>query len=274
MMFLENHTKFDWFSAGVYAEALHLVPNLVRLFKGVLSEIKPRNGYSFGLKVSLFSDTACTIFYGGSNVGSRIFVTSSGSFSTVLRDFLVSSYSRQSVLVRADVCLDFVAPARFDDLVNKSVYIAKTHRLKTGTVGDWIQKKDGRTLYIGSRTSPAFMRLYEKGKQLINGDPSLVRLEIECKPKNFEARRHWFSQPAHLFWTYNKWVSDLAERVTGSEVLQSSVYCGTVHRDPDHDRALHYMIKQYRNTILNELTFNGGDTNLLIDKVINFKEEI
>ena len=46
----------------------------------------------------------------------------------------------------------------------------KRNRVKVSTVGDWLTDDaiDGRTLYLGSPTSAATIRLYEKGKQIAN----------------------------------------------------------------------------------------------------------
>lgn len=54
-------------------------------------------------------------------------------------------------------------------------------------VGDFYRQEKGRTYYIGATTSDNRIRIYEKGIQL-GGDPNWVRVELQHRPKNREAK--------------------------------------------------------------------------------------
>lgn len=88
---------------------------------------------------------------------------------------------------RFDVALDFDDPKAFDLLVSMGLDIANMYGLKTNLIGDWIGKKDGRTLYIGGMQSTHRIRIYEKGheqrKKGVDCSLSWVRVELVCKPE-------------------------------------------------------------------------------------------
>lgn len=265
-------TKFDWFAAGVESPVVSFVDSIKTHFRADVEHVVPRNGYRYAVRIVRGVHVYATVMYGGDNVGSRLHVSASGFESNELRDFLVLHYP-DSILLRADVCLDIDEPEVFDSLFKVFCNISSDFRLNTNSVGDWVNNIKGRTFYIGSRQSPAFGRMYEKGKQLLSGSPDHVRVEIECKPKNTDSRAHWFSKPAAEFFSFNSWTSALFSAISSLNIDPSSVKPGVVHRESSHDRAMHFLIKQYRQTLKNELSFNGGDYFLLINRLIGSENE-
>lgn len=75
---------------------------------------------------------------------------------------------------------------------------------KTSCAGDWLFRKEGRTLYIGSRGSGKMLRIYEKGKQLGGGaNPRWVRVEVELKNQSRTLRPDILIRPgAYLVGAY------------------------------------------------------------------------
>ena len=69
---------------------------------------------------------------------------------------------------RIDVAEDMQEVGLFEKLTDSLLEHGKRNRVKVSTVGDWLTDDaiDGRTLYLGSPTSAATIRLYEKGKQI------------------------------------------------------------------------------------------------------------
>lgn len=94
---------------------------------------------------------------------------------------------KESRITRVDLAMDDFTCPFFN--VDKAVEIYKEGGFKpvrgaspgVSTAGDWITGKDlkGRTLYIGSRSSGKFTRIYEKGKQLGDPDSKWTRWETE-----------------------------------------------------------------------------------------------
>lgn len=262
-----SSARFDWFCASVLCDVQVFVDAAKLFFDCDIEHIPPRSGYRYAVKFFKGSLVHLVLMWDGPNVGDRLYVLASGFESNALRDWLVVNYP-DSYLLRADVCLDIDEPDSFSSLYNLSLIASRKFRLRTANAGDWANKIQGRTFYVGSRQSPAFLRLYEKGKQLLNGSDDHSRFEFEFKPKNSSARLHWFSQSPSDFFSFNPWVSFVFSQLCSSDILPSSVLAGTDrHKDSSHDRAMHFLIKQYRNTIINELKINGGDYVLLIDRL-------
>ena len=82
---------------------------------------------------------------------------------------------------RIDVALDFYEAPAFDVLAGHLIDLAKSRGIKLNTQGDWI-RGEGRTLYVGARTSAMMLRLYEFRAHHGYGPPVRLELEIKAKP--------------------------------------------------------------------------------------------
>lgn len=63
---------------------------------------------------------------------------------------------------------------------NRLPYKGKGHTPKFTQVGD---QEDGWTIYVGSRSSDKFLRIYDKAKEVGDDSVAWVRIELECKGK-------------------------------------------------------------------------------------------
>jgi hypothetical protein len=101
----------------------------------------------------------------------------SGDAST----WLQGRYEHQAS--RKDAALDFVDEGAFDEIAKVGMRLAVDYGSKTSCVGDWLTPgaPGGRTLYVGSRKSEVFVRIYEHGK-CHGGGPITCRVEVEVKP--------------------------------------------------------------------------------------------
>ena len=125
----------------------------------------------------------------------------------------------------------------------------------------------GGTVYVGSRTSPVFVRIYEKGKQVLGevgagaltvdaqqlgvdlkGHPieTWARCEIEVKPKA-HARSDLAHLPAERFWGCSEWTASLYKNLSGSDVERINV--GSVWQADDLSRTVRSMLNQYGRTL-------------------------
>lgn len=117
----------------------------------------------------------------------------------------------------------------------------------------------GRTIYLGSRSSPCFVRIYEKGKQVLSQAHSVdldslrhefrgndlthwVRCELEVKPKS-NARGGLSHLEPDAYWGASRWTADLAQALTGDEYARIRI--GSVHRATDAERTMRAMLTQY-----------------------------
>lgn len=186
---------FDYFRASVKYQdwKTYLSDALVEAFPGATGDIgKPLYGYEKAVNIVLDGDVVGTVYTGGNN--STACIQSSGYHAALVRDavFLSGVPFRPS---RLDSCLDYDEVGLADALFDFGIWFANKHDLKLEYYGDW-SRNVGRTLNIGSRKSPVYLRIYEKGHKAISeGDetasPHWVRIEVEIKPD--KKRREAFS---------------------------------------------------------------------------------
>lgn len=159
---------------------------IIRQKKGFLN-------YSSSFKISVkVSDTQILDIgmcaYGGNNETAYISITGVGCtyFDFKMLYDLYNLFERFKI-TRIDICEDFVnnSSFSFDYFVQayKDEKFRIIHNPKHLLMGDFLDpdSPEGRTLYIGSRKSSKFVRIYEKGKQMNSEDRSWVRFEIEFK---------------------------------------------------------------------------------------------
>lgn len=240
---------FDWYSAGVTDSPDYILGRLQDGFP--MSDIelaKPRNGYEQAASLVRGSNTLCEALWGG-NTGDRVLVVGTGQNAAPVASLVRSEWPDHH-LIRGDVCEDFDEPDAFPILSEMMFNVADQHRLKVSHQGDWHRCEEGRTLYVGSRKSPVFCRLYEKGLEHRSkgwnpaASRDWVRLEIEVKPKKNDARKLLATLQPDDFMGCSPWTRDVSRMLFDSS-LEAITGLGTIRRLSDRDRALAAMVRQY-----------------------------
>lgn len=257
---LKSMAEFDFYNANIDCDYTALVERLSQDLDLDIVRAYPKYGYEKAVHLARGDTKHMFIQAGGSSVGTGTYTSANGHFANEYYAWLEKNKTEYN-LIRADVKIDLDGKEYFIQIANMLKKVALNNRLKTSCMGDWVQTHTGRTLYVGSRQSPVFCRLYEKGHQY-NFASDLVRLEFEIKPKK-DARRALALQPASSFVNINRWVSELFTMMCQSDIEPSDLKIGTVHAPSDHDRALAHLIKQYQNTIKKQLTIDGGSLDNL-----------
>lgn len=236
--------RFDWYSATLKIKPTDAIDMLMSGFDmASISPAKPRHGYERGYEVKRGEQVCATLLYGGIAQGDSPHVIASGIVAPELVK-VIRQDKVEHLVTRADVCEDYDDEGAWDVLSHLGISIADEFELKTSTVGDWLRGVDGRTLYVGSRKSVGFTRIYEKGKQLPElNRPHLVRVEHEIKPKRLDAK--WLAATAqpHELVGFAAGTAAIHRALTGDEV--KLVKAGTVWTPSDDDRAFSWMIAQY-----------------------------
>lgn len=115
-----------------------------------------------------------------------------------------------------------------------------------GKAGDWDDfPEKGRTLYLGSQSSPVRMRLYEKGLQpeyAHLNKPDWARIEVQVRPAK-DAKEAFAKLSPMDVWGASRWTRDIAARVLEKHIDPHPA--GTVYRLSDRETALRWMCKQY-----------------------------
>lgn len=263
---IEKMSEFDFYTVSVDQHYQSLLSRIASDLDLDIEKGYPKFGYEQCVNLVRGSTTHMIIQWGGAAVGTATYCSATGHFSNKFFSWLVDNKIDYQ-LIRADIKIDFDGAEYFMQLANLLKKVALNHRLKTSCMGDWIQTNTGRTLYVGSRQSPVYCRLYEKGHQADYAS-NLVRLEFEVKPKK-QARTGLACMPASHFLTVNAWVSELVSMMSQSTVNPSDLKVGTVYAPSDHENALAHMIKQYQNTIKKQLTIDGGCIYTLFNTLTN-----
>lgn len=251
--------KFDWYAATVPANYETVINAMLDTFE--LSHARPsrpRNGYTHGVEICRGETVLASVIYGGVNGEDECHAWATSSDAPAFASFLRAQFKEHRV-TRVDVAEDYRDPSAFGTLSFALSTYAKATKVKTSVAGDWLDKQDGRTLYLGAPASATRIRLYEKGKQLKLTDAlDWVRCEIVVKPQGREAKALAATLPPEAFWGASKMLAGAAKAINRTEVPRFDA--GTVYRPSDLERSLEFCAKQYGPSIL-KLVFDvyGGD---------------
>lgn len=256
--------RFDWYAATLPAEdpfsvLAQLAGYLECDFKSVGRGL---HGYTEAFDLVNRGGVRARALLGGVNPG--VHAWASGEDTDVFVETVRAGWPEHRV-ARADSAYDFDEAGTWERLYGLCVQFAEEKRLKVDQQGDWLRGEEGRTFYLGSRKSPAFVRLYEKGKQVAGQttDPRAaasvsrdwVRLELQLRPQR-SAKSTVAGLPAEQVWAVSTWTRELVNRALQLD-LQPVV--PSAYREADDDRALAFMLRQY-GPLLGRLAEGfGGD---------------
>lgn len=232
--------KIDAYSATVRGSVDHVLGELVAASDlGAVRPSRAFHGYQHGAQVHRGDRVLAQVLWGGN--GGGVHVSAMGQESGQVAHVLRHHFPGHPV-TRLDAAEDYIADGAFDQLSGLALEVADKHRCRVYHAGDWHRAEEGRTIYVGSSTSVAQARVYEKGKQL-GGDPNWVRVELVARPKRPEARVAFSQmQPVEVFGV-SKWSRELGERLSGQEIER--IRAGSLWRAPDLSRARSAIIRQY-----------------------------
>lgn len=267
--------RFDWYAATIMERPERLLEVLSERLGGVVSFARPLHGYGEGAAIKSGDRTLATVFYGGAFDWPHAFASSdeTDAFVSVVRDMWPNDHN----VTRMDTALDFDnGPGTFDTLLDLCTKLAggervdgderkRASRVGVRNVGDWTFGTGGRTFYLGATSSAVQVRLYEKGIQLrkeaeTRGVPrddvsvNLVRLEVQVRPDGPARRRAARTAPEAAF-GYAEWAKELYRRVDGSGVERVHI---RERRLSDHERAMRWLVKQYRSHLMHAADLAGG----------------
>jgi DNA relaxase NicK len=129
--------------------------------------------------------------------------------------------------------------------------VKRAHRLKGERQGDWEDfPEQGRTQYLGARSSVVRGRLYEKGLQpeyVHLGRSDWVRMELQVRPAK-DAKTIYAGVSPLDAWGASTWAKDLAAEILADHV--SPHPAGYTWRKTDLERRLDWICKQAGPTLL------------------------
>lgn len=248
--------NFDWYRATIDHPPQVVMDTLAGCYE--LSDVlptKPFYGYERAYILKRGEIDLLRVQWGG-NTGTRVLAEASGEqapeFSSHVREKFTDHF-----LTRADVALDYCEEGAWESLFGLSAETADLFRLKTEHRGDYHRAEGGRTFYIGSRSSPLFNRIYEKGIQS-KGNPLHVRSELEFKPKSEQARVAYSTATPDqmlLASTWSAYFYGILAGVKGPKLAPP----GTVKKLTRDEQSFLHMMKQYGPLLGRMLEARGGD---------------
>lgn len=260
--------RFDWYEPTFETDHDTVLEACREIHpSAVLSPAKAGPNYGLAVVVTVDGETAIRVQWGGQNGHPHARATSDWAqpFADLVRRELPSHQ-----VSRADVCQDYNdGPGTFDRMAAQLLGLADDMSIKVRHQGDFHRAEDGRTLYLGAKSSAVSSRLYEKGIQMQAGVPQLflptvraaypddmVRLETQVRPQKKAAKQAAAQLSPAEFVGFARWTQALWQAVEGLDVPR--VTAGTAWRPKDHDRAYGFMLQQYR-AVLDQMRADLGD---------------
>lgn len=240
--------RFDAYTATMTGVEPGVVMGRVFTAVGLCEKVRSGRGFHTFAERMAFRDASgsevASVQWGGKVQGDRVMVEAKGESTPRVVEALRSDFQHR--VTRVDACADFDDPGAFSRLLEACTRVKKAHRIKGGKAGDWDDfPEDGRTLYLGAKSSPVRARLYEKGRQreyVHLNRPDWVRLEVQVRPKGPAMDAYAKVAPLEA-WGASIWSRELAANVLQEHVEPHPA--GTVYRLSDSERALRWMCKQY-----------------------------
>lgn len=184
-------------------------------------------------------------------------VQGSGAAAPLVAEVLRAEWSHW--VTRADVADDRAGEGAWEALYGPLLALADRRHLAVSQAGDWHRGEAGRTLYVGSRSSTVFLRLYEKGKQLLGlgqeADETACRVELVVRPTKLVRREAAAWSPEQM-WGAAEWSKEAAALLAGLEVERVPMH---EWRPGDDERALRALVRQYGGTLARLRTRLGSD---------------
>lgn len=265
---------FDYYSITTSVPRETLAAYIQSDFIGQHSTPEPstaRFGYERAFRFVMADLTIlCTVMEGGETQKGRTLIFASGESSERLYRMLQRLDLKEVKVTRVDVALDFDEPHAWEALhkLGHHLHLNLGSKLRYigPSLGEIGETEDGRTLYVGARTSACMARIYEKGKKDDPTRPDWVRLELEFKPQNANAaEKLYYLSPSEIFTTHRigRLCADLLSSKKGMPLSLSRIKGPT-----DDERAFSFMLDQYSKTMARLVQAAGGDYSQLVEKIL------
>lgn len=248
--------RFDWMQKTIHEDPKEVFDVLAGTLGAELEPARGINGYHNSMILKRREETLARVLYGGPNGWPN--VITSGAATDDVEPVMRSAWDRQEV-TRMDSAQDFEQVAGYDSVRDLMVELHERSGLSKYEIESTKMGVRSRTIYLGSPSSRVRVRLYEKGmfeQQQGNADASAgwFRLEAQIRPTG-QARFTAAALDASEVWGFSRWTRELAQLTMGLDVERVTMQ---LRRDPDHERAMQSMIRQYGPTLEAELRLLGS----------------
>ena len=189
------------------------------------------------------------VLHGGRNPNPS--VESSGAMAPIVAGILRDRGTHYAS--RVDVAIDRAGPTLFREWRALCERLSMQYRLAMRVIEAPTDPDAGSTVYLGSRKSEVFLRVYEKGLKTAHDEGLAqipdeyrhwVRAEIEFKPDKKAAKHAAALMEPDVFWGITEWLAHFALEAFAMRAEPVNL---RERRLSDHDRAMRWMADQYRS---------------------------
>ena len=250
--------QFDWYGATVAAHHSTVLDHLEQALLDAGHDTKRADGGAVRhyQGITFIQDREgrklAQVKYGGHQP--RPHAEAEGATSPVVAQAL-RAMPVEHFPTRIDSCFDMTRPGLFDELHQFARAAEEKYSVHLNYAGAAVDNPDrGTTIYLGSRKSQVFLRVYQKGLQLAERQEMLphhitpelrdwVRSEIVFRPQKKPAKLFAASVEPQAVWGVSSWTRQFARDALSIEAERVNV---NQRRESNHQRALRFMAHQYR----------------------------
>lgn len=271
--------RFDWYSATVPVPLCGVLMALRRFFPyGNEEQVRALSRYDDAIESKFGEDRLFRL--DGQTDNKTTLITASSDMCPSVVAAIREVWPDHNVS-RIDACQDFVGSTVFEDMDALLVDVALDRGLKLDQMGDW-HRKNGRTRYVGARSSVSRGRLYEKGWQQFDlaaagradlpddFDITRTRLETQLRPPSRDKLAASKYSPEDVV-AYSEWTKWAHSLMLGFEF---AVPLKADRKRSPHDMKMLHLAKQYGRTISKQLELCDGSFELLGKSLFDFVQEI
>ena len=249
--------RFDWMQKTVHEDPRDIYELLAGTLGGELEPGRGLNGYHRSMAVKRAGETLARVLFGGPNGWPN--VVTSGPATDDVAPVMRGAWDRAEV-TRMDSASDFDSPGGYEAV---RAILEAIHERTGLTKYELSSTKRGvtsATYYLGAPSSRVRVRLYQKGRferQQGHAEASenWFRLEGQVRPTGADARRRASTMDALEVWGFSPTLRELARDVLGADVERVNP---NLRRDPDYERALEALKRQYGATLEKLLAVEGS----------------
>jgi hypothetical protein len=262
--------RWDAYSATVHDLHERVLERLVERFPHTLDELQQGpglNSYAHSYRgLDMRGDELFRLMFGGVNPAPHVKVQ--GVYSPDVAQVIRDCWPEHRVS-RADSAFDVSEPGIFDVLVERFQSFCAHFNLLWRQVGDWRpdglrDPLSGRTFYVGSRTSLCYLRVYEKGLQMLQKarpedeppDLNWVRVELEVKPQDRTQKARLAHITPEQAWGVSRWARCALQAINGHATERVIMW---EPKETNAYRAVRHALRQYKDSMKIVHENEGGD---------------
>ena len=262
---------FDWYGATVHAHYSTVLDHLEQAFLDAGEDTKRVEGGAVKhyAGITFIQDAQgrklAQVKHGGSQPNPH---AEAEGVAAPIAAAALRSMREEHFVTRVDSAMDLTAEGLFEHLHDLARALEAEFGLHLNYAGAALDNRErGTTIYLGSKKSQVFLRIYQKGLQIAEMQemhrdaitPELrnwVRSELVFRPQKKRIKAFGATVTPGGVWGVSTWSQRFAKDALSIDAERVNV---NQRRESNHQRALRYMAHQYRSHLDQLLRDCDGD---------------